>query len=381
MSFKIKKYLSFRKRDRIGILALLSIVFLLIIIDISIPFLVKEERAFDYTAFTKEIDSFLLAIKPVETEYVSKLDSYIIARYDTLNLFPFDPNTTTDQQWLNLGLTDKQISTINNYKEKGGRFVIKDDFRKIYGIRTKQYQILEPFILLPDEEPEKSNYDNKQDNDEKPKKEPVLFEFDPNTATDEDYEKLGFTSNQIKVINNYRSKGGKFYKKEDFKKIYVVSEEQYKLCEPYIVIKTMTEEKPISIVFQPVDINTADTTMFKTLPGIGSVIASRIVKYRNSLGGFYSIEQISEVYGIKKETFDNIKPYLVIGNQSVKKININFSEYNDLVKHPYIDSEIANSILDFRRKNGFYTSVNQLINNGLVNEQTFEKLKIYLTVE
>ncbi|MBN2893266.1 MAG: helix-hairpin-helix domain-containing protein [Bacteroidales bacterium] len=377
MAIDFKKYFTFRRRDRIGIISLLSFTVILLIINFLMPFFVKNESKFDYAEFSAEVDSFLVSLQPIETEYVSKLDSFIIARYDSLDLFMFDPNTTTNEEWLKLGLTEKQIGTINNYTSKGGRFVVKDDFRKIYGIRTKQYQILEPFIDLPEEAP--YNYNKPKENKEQVER--ILFEFDPNTATNEDFSKLGLSEKQITTINNYRNKGGKFLKKEDFAKMYVISESEYKIFEPYIVIQK--EEKkvyePVSI--PTVDVNIADTALFKKLPGIGPVYAERIVKYRESMGGFVDIYQVSEVYGIKPETFDNIEPYLVISTIDLKKININFAEYTDLVKHPYIDSKTANLILNYRKKNGFYTSVSQLKTQNVIDEQIFNKLERYLTVD
>lgn len=383
----LKKYFTFRKKDRIGLIILSSITFLLIIFNYLIPSLIKNEQTFDHSAFSAEVDSFLVSLQPIEeTEYISRLDSFIIARYDTLDLFMFDPNTTTDEEFLNLGLSEKQINTINNYRNKGGKFITKDDFRKIYGIRTKQFQILKPFLDLPEVEPE--GYQTKEQNYEKKeyKREIELFEFNPNTANDEDLKKLGLTDKEITTLNKYRNKGGKFYKKEDFKKMYFISDELYSTYEPYIIIENKNEKQNEYKTYTPkeipiVDINTADTALLKQLPGIGPAYSSRIVKYRNSLGGFIKIEQISEVYGIKPETYNKIEQYLTISSVKIKKININFAEYKDLVKHPYIDSKTANEILNYKKKNGFYTSVEQLSSQNVINQATYDKLKDYLTVE
>ncbi len=380
MRLNIKKHFLFKKKDRIGILILFSILIILLIMNLLIPIFTQNKNNYDYKEFSAKVDSFMVSLEPIETEYVSKLDSYIIARYDTLELFKFNPNTTNDAEWLKLGLTEKQIKTINNYRNKGGRFTIKDDFKKIYGIRTKQYQILQPYIDLPEKETKKHKqkvYNNKKQNN----KTRNLVEFDPNTATDKIFEDLGLTKKQIASINKYRTKGGKFYKKEDFKKMYVISEKEYEILAPYIIIKK--EEKPnkkSTVKIPTVDINTADTAILKKLPGIGPTYSTRIVNYRNKLGGFIKIEQISEVYGIKPETYNKIKPYLTISKIQVKKININFSEYKDLVKHPYINSKTANKILKYKKANGFYSSVEILLQKNIIDEKIYNKLKFYLTV-
>ncbi len=378
MKLDLKKYFTFRKNDRIGIITLLFIVLIVFLINLFLPKFVKNEQNFNYSKFSAQIDSFMLSLNDEQDEeYLSKLDSFIIARYDTLELFMFDPNFTTDEQWIKLGLTEKQINTINNYKDRGGEFYIKDDFRKIYGIRTMQYKLLRPYIDLPEklDNGYKNNYDF-PDNDSENY---TLFEFDPNNATNDDFKKLGISKRVINIINNYRNKGGVFYKKQDFKKIYGINDKLYNRLEPYIVIndKKKTKNKKIPIV----EINTADTALFKTLPGIGSVLSSRIIKFRDKLGGFYKISQINQVYGLSSQTYNKIKPYLKIETGNLIKININFADYYDLVKHPYIDSKTANSIIDYREKNGFYTSVSQLKDNNIIDQIKYKKLKKYLSTK
>jgi competence ComEA-like helix-hairpin-helix protein len=71
--------------------------------------------------------------------------------------------------------------------------------------------------------------------------------------------------------------------------------------------------------FEPVDINSADTTPFIALPGIGAKLAQRIIKFRDKLGGFYSIDQVAETFGLPDSTYQKIKPRLIIKNTTVKK--------------------------------------------------------------
>ncbi len=370
MSF-LKKYFSFRKKDRLGFFILFSIIIVLFIIDLSIPSLNKKTHKYNFSKFTSQIDSFESSLKPVKKEYISRLDKYIVARYDTLNLFNFDPNTTTNKQWLKLGLTKKQIKTINNYKSRGGKFLIKEDFRKIYGIRTRQYQILEPYIDLPvslNKQNQKSDKTN-------------LFNFDPNTASQADLKKLGFTAKQVSNIINYRKKGGKFFKRKDLKKIYSLTEKDYAKYSSFIQIKNHTTKANKPIPPQNIELNSADTSKLKTLPAIGSVIAKRIIKYRNKLGGFYSIKQLKEVYGLKPETYNKIKKYLSVDITKIKKININFADYKKIISHPYIDKNITTKIVRYREKNGFFSSLNQLVTKKILTKEEYNKLKNYLTIE
>ena len=368
----LKKYFTFRRNNRLGFFALFTIIILLLFIDLSISKLKEKHKKYDFSKFSTQIDSFENSLKPIKKEYISRLDKYIIARYDTLNLFKFNPNTASDKQWKELGLTQKQINTINNYKSRGGRFLIKDDLRKIYGIRTRQYQILEPYIDLPKEIETRKGETNRK----------TLFAFDPNIASKEDLEKLGFSHRQVSNIINYRNKGGKFSKAEDLKKIYSISEKDYAQYSSFIEIKNpITTSKNNTIIPQNIELNSADTSQLKTLPGIGSVIAKRIIKYRDRLGGFYSSEQLKEVYGLKTETYNKIKKYLSIDIRKIKKININFAEYKQIISHPYIDKAITLKIVRYREKNGFYSSLNQLITNNILTKAEYQKLKNYLTTE
>ena len=101
-----------------------------------------------------------------------------------------------------------------------------------------------------------------------------------------------------------------------------------------------------------IDINTADTSAFISLPGIGSKLAARIVNFRDKLGGFYSIDQVGETFGLPDSTFQKIKQYLKLENTSIKKININTATVDELKAHPYIKYSVANPIIAYRNEHG-----------------------------
>ena len=130
-----------------------------------------------------------------------------------------------------------------------------------------------------------------------------------------------------------------------------------------------------------VELNTADTTALKQLKGIGTGFAKRIVKFRESLGGFVKKEQLLEVYGFDKEKFDAAAFQLAVDVSKAKKININSASVDDLNKHPYIDKKIATKIFWHRVNKGDYKEVQEILKTNLVDEQTFSKLAPYLTVK
>ena len=216
-----------------------------------------------------------------------------------------------------------------------------------------------------------------------------LFQFDPNTLPAEGWQRLGLNNRTINTLINYRNKGGKFYKTEDLKKIWGMPVGFYERVKGYIQITTFqntytsntyqsaykpAERKPLIV-----DINEADTTAFIALPGIGSKLAARIVYFRDKLGGFHSINQVGETYGVSDSTFQYIRTMLVVSNNKVKKININTVTKDELKLHPYIRWNLANAIVEYRSQHGNYSDLNQLKQIAIIDEAIFNKIVPYLT--
>ena len=130
-----------------------------------------------------------------------------------------------------------------------------------------------------------------------------------------------------------------------------------------------------------IDINQADTTAFIALPGIGSKLASRIVNFRNKLGGFYSVEQVGETFGLPDSTFQIIKPRLQCEPAGVQKININTADVNMLKQHPYIRWNVANAIVQYRQQHGVFSTREQLQQIVLVTPELYHKIEQYIAVE
>jgi len=153
-----------------------------------------------------------------------------------------------------------------------------------------------------------------------------LFYFDPNTLSEEGFVKLGLSPKTAHTIINYRSKGGYFKNAEDIRKIYSLSKTDADRIVPYIRMETARDKKEYSYNKKPapvpskqyksLDINTATPEEWKTFPGIGDAIANRIVKFRNSIGGFKNVEQVGKTYGLSDTVFQAIKPYLSINDST-----------------------------------------------------------------
>lgn len=223
------------------------------------------------------------------------------------------------------------------------------------------------------------------------------FKFDPNDLPVELWKQLGLTSKQVKMIKNYEDKGGSFLQKEDLKRMYCISDAEYKVLEPYIAIKTPyktldasqlnkpgtgdSKSKKRKIVYSIVEINTADITELTSQLHLPEWLAKRVIKYRNLLGGYAVPEQLFEVYGFESNQMNKIREYLLINKALIRKLNLNKSSFKDLLKHPYISYEITQNIVNYRLENGDFKSINDLVDDEIISESLFIKLKPYLTVD
>ncbi|SBW01766.1 helix-hairpin-helix domain-containing protein [uncultured Dysgonomonas sp.] len=129
-----------------------------------------------------------------------------------------------------------------------------------------------------------------------------------------------------------------------------------------------------------VELNTADTTSLKKIPGIGTGFANRIVKYRNLLGGFADITQLKEVWGLDNELYDKIMPYITLIPQ-VKKMKVNSADFNELIRHPYIDYKQAKIIVDIRERKGRIESLKRLRLLEEFSDDDIKRLTPYLSFD
>lgn len=195
-----------------------------------------------------------------------------------------------------------------------------------------------------------------------------------------------------KNILHYRAKGGKFRKTEDFKKIYGMTEDQYSVLSPYIHIPPedtvrhtpqlyITETVPVEYIKYKtgtiLDLNRADTTELKKVPGIGSGIARLIVGYRQRLGGFYQIEQLKD---INLDT-QQLQAWFSIDLTNVHRINLNHTGIDRLRSHPYINFYQAKAIVEYRKKKGSLTSLKPFSLYEEFTKADLERISHYVCFE
>lgn len=230
----------------------------------------------------------------------------------------------------------------------------------------------------------------------------VLQPFNPNQLTQADWQKLGMPPFMAQRILNYRKKVGDFTYKAELGKIYGLPDSVFQKLYPYIQLPTAQPDKykrnpsyaggsrpnpdwnanrpaKEKFILAPFNINAADTTQLKQIRGIGSKLSARIIKYRNSLGGFNTMGQLKEVYGLQPEIVDSLNKYTFVAKvYSPKKLSLNLASVDEFKAHPYISPNTARLLVAYREQHGAYQQLDDIKNIKTINQELFEKLKPYL---
>lgn len=190
------------------------------------------------------------------------------------------------------------------------------------------------------------------------------FPFDPNTVSVDDLVRLGLSRKQAESIENYRSKGGRFRRKEDFAKMYVVSDTLYSRLEPYIELARL-------------ELNSADSAALLNLRGIGPYYASKILSYRERLGGFHDVEQLMEIGGIDEERFSGFSGSIKVDTALINKIDLWSDPSERLADHPYLGEKFVTALERFKSVSDTsqWTIENLCRENILTNKRIFVYLK------
>lgn len=324
-----KEYLKFTRGERIAIISLVVFIIILLVLPSVVSFesppTLQEIGLLSNTEATRP-DSGGREI-PGNGQYSPGTQNTEAAESRSaprkISMFYFDPNKLSEQGWMKLGVSEKAARTIQNYLGKGGRFRTPEDIRKIYSLREEEKVRLLPFVRI-EEAIQKKSYSA-----------PAL----------------------IRPV----SYPGSSEKKENFG-----SARKFAAHE---------SGKPVIL-----DINQADSVQWLSLPGIGSRLAGRILHFREALGGFCQVRQVSEIYGLADSVFQNISPQLRCAIPTIRKLAINMADKQQLSLHPYIRYRRADAILRFRQQHGSFSSLKELQSLTLWTEEEWTKLEPYLTL-
>ncbi|MBX7095426.1 MAG: helix-hairpin-helix domain-containing protein [Flavobacteriales bacterium] len=209
--------------------------------------------------------------------------------------------------------------------------------------------------------------------------------LNPNTASYQQLIRKGFPAHTAASILSYRKKGGVFRFADDLKKSPGINDSIFQLLLPSIDLPRKSpltgdkkSESPIPTAL--IDLNSTDTTTLIALPCIGSKLASRIIQYRDRLGGFHSVSQLQEIYGLSPDCFKVLESRTTI-IRPWNRISLNTCSVEDLKKIPYIKYQVALAIISYREKHGPYSTVEDIRKTDLVNDELYLKIAPYFSVQ
>ncbi len=364
----IKTYLRYSNRERKSFYYLI----LLLLVMVTYYFI---------THFRNSGSNHLIKPLVLENAPPAKDSLFSLTPGEASRLKKFNPNKVDFSTLIEWGIPKKAAHNWVKYLQKGGQIRDAQGIARIYGMSPEWVSLLTPYLEF--EIKPKTTHSFQKAN-------PILQKwkaenFDPNSAEMEQLIAAGLPPSISRVILNYRTRGGIFKKPEDMLKIYGMNDSLFALISPYLIFRpakdnfqSIHEDKPAG-PRSMVDINLSDTAGWKKLPGIGSVLAKRIIGFREILGGFTNIDQLLEVYGLKDSTLQVIRP-LLLTSPVYRKIRIN----HDLPltrAHPYLSVKDSKVISNFIVQNGPIKSPDDLDKILAFDKKYWERLLPYLSFE
>lgn len=210
------------------------------------------------------------------------------------------------------------------------------------------------------------------------------FPFDPNTLDSLGFIQLGIPCTVVRTILRFRQKGGYFHSSHHFSEIYGLSPDLYKQLQPFILIEspqvyeTRLASNPS---YDIINLNTADSAQLVQLKGIGSALAKAIIRFRKASGGFFSKEQLLDVYGISNEQYSSMSPFCEVDSSLITKLRVNVSGVDKLRSHPYLNFYQAKAIYELRRRKGKISSLRELSMLEEMDSATLRKMTVYFSFE
>ena len=294
MNSYLRDWLNFTRGEKSGIIFLIAAITVMIILP---EFLGESKNHADFTEFEKEVDDFYAQMS-LQNEFGENNDNWRIKESD---LFYFDPNKIGADEWKKLGMSERQIKTILNFRAKGGKFFDAEDLGNIYGISPEQFEFLKNYVRI-----ENTRYPNfkKQDYKEKyttAKREPVMVDL--NSATYEDLLEIrGIGPSFANRIIRYRDLLGGFISCEQLKEVYGIDEEKYSS------VKDQVKADPAQI--NKININNATYKDLIRMPYFNKKTARDFIEYVKITGKVKEVKSLLKDNIVDEEIFKKLEPYI-----------------------------------------------------------------------
>ena len=313
-----------------------------------------------------------------DKEVVATSESSVTKDSLVVNLRPFDPNTVTYEELREIGMSRREAVSLIKFRATGKIFRIKEDVALCYNISDSAYSALAPYIVIGEEFTIKPSYNQEKyrskynrEKDSTKLIAPTRFRID--TVSEAYLRAIGaFTKRQAEVFVRWRDQSG-FRDMEEVRACYVVDDSIATMLEPYIIFP----ERELSTYEAPVEINSADSARLIKVVGIGPKTVSTIIQYRQQLGGFYSIEQLTEVPGMNETNYEKIIKQIRCDIDKIRKIDVNTAVAKDLI-HPYINKMHIRKIIRQRQLSGEWHNLQEMVEQKIFTAEEAKRLEHYL---
>lgn len=205
--------------------------------------------------------------------------------------------------------------------------------------------------------------------------------FDPNLLTVNEWMNLGLSQKQADVVVRFAERGIK--SNDELRRIFVISDEFFVVIKDSTVYPQRSDQNLLERKVEEtliVDLNRASKEDLDELPGIGEFYAKKIIDYRERLGGFSKVQQLLEIWKFDEEKLLKLKPFVILDESSIRKLNINEATIDELTDHPYISYQVANSIVKMRMHEP-YTKIEDIRRSKLIDDDLYFKIAPYITAQ
>ncbi len=350
-----KDLLTLSRKEQRGLLVLVVLLALMLLLRIGLPSLCPP------------VDFSQVMADSIQSYWVM-LDESSPAEINIKGLSTFDPNHVDSQQLVAFGLDQRTATNWVKYLEAGGRFTSAEDIGKLYGMNREWLSAVTPYVDIPENKEHDSEIFRKSDR-------PVFLDL--NRMDSAALQAVGWTIEMVDSVLHWQQDQW-FSKRYPQGQIIAWNMDSLMLVRQSLAQKYSKYQEQEHLEIR---INQADTSEWLLLRGVGPVLSRRIVTYRKALGGFVSVEQVAEVYGISPVLFEDIKPSLILDSIEVEVIDVNKASLRRLRNHPYMDFYMARAIVDARKSTGPFVSIEQVAKLEVFERDVWEKLQIYLVVE
>lgn len=306
----------------------------------------------------------------------------------------FNPNSDSYETLRQAGLPTDIAVGIVRWRNYGKIFRIKEDLAEVSGMNDSIYAQIKPYIVIEEQyritprqernfQPRRTTTSGSNHN-AKPDVITPAESFTIDTVSEEYLMRWGLSRLQAQVLINYRDRTGGIHDEEKLRSCYVLDSMVADRMIEYMVFTKPVESLPAERLprkeekSERVEINRADSAALVSVDGIGAKSAGVILRYRELLGGFYSLEQLRELKIITESNFERILQEISCDSCEIRKIDINFAGLKNLAEHPYISDRALRRIVKLRQLKGGWSRIEEMIDDKIFSEEEAMRLVPYL---